>query len=160
MYKLQERLSFWEGYKNLYNFNFLEKNSLKEIKEKIKGNFLIIPFPFEDECLEIIKKYINGEIISETLNLFYFIKRDFDVSNDNVYKYELNPITQEIKINIFDLKSKDVYEIKERAFTPQGVTEFLEFKGFKVKEISGDELKSKIKESSRFLILRFEKVWR
>lgn len=158
MYKLEERISFWEGYKNLYNFNFIEKKRLKEIKEKIKGNFLIIPFPFEDENLEIIKNYINGEIISETLNLFYFIKKDFDAFNNKIYKYELNPITQEIKINIFDLKTKEVDEIKEKAFTPQGVSEFLEFKGFKVKEISGDELKSKIKESSRFLILRFEKV--
>ncbi len=158
MYKIQERISFWKGYKNLYNFNFLEKKSLKEIKEKIKGNFLIIPFPFEDENLEIIKKYINGEIISETLNLFYFIKKDFDIFDDKIYKYELNPITQEIKINIFNLKSKEMDEIKEKIFTPQGVIEFLEFKGFKVKEISGDELKSKIKESSRFLILRFEKA--
>lgn len=158
MYKIQERISFWEGYKNLYNFNFLEKKSLKEIKEKIKGNFLIIPFPFENENLEIIKKFINGEIISETLNLFYFIKKDFDIFDDKIYKYELNPITQEIKINIFDLKTKEVDEIKEKIFTPQGVIEFLEFKGFKVKEISGDELKSKIKESSRFLTLRFEKA--
>lgn len=158
MYKLEERISFWEGYRDLYNFNFLEKKGLKEIKEKIKGNFLIIPFPFEDEYLEIIKRNINGEIFSETLNLFYFIKKEFDFFDEKIYKYELNPITQEIKIYIFDLKSKEVNEIEEKVFTPQGISEFLEFKGFKVKEISGDKLNSKIKESSRFIILRFEKV--
>lgn len=158
MYKLEERISFWEGYRDLYNFNFLEKKSLKNIKEKIKGNFLIIPFPFEDEYLEIIKRNINGEIFSETLNLFYFIKKEFDFFDEKIYKYELNPITQEIKIYIFDLKSKEVNEIEEKVFTPQGISEFLEFKGFKVKEISGDKLNSKIKESSRFIILRFEKV--
>ncbi|MCX8094961.1 MAG: hypothetical protein N3D74_02035 [Caldisericia bacterium] len=131
---------------------------MKEIKEKLKGNFLILPFPFEHNYLEIIKNYLKGEIFTETLNLFYFIKRDFDIFEDKIYKYELDPINQEVKINIFDLKFNEVQELKEKAFTPKGVFEFLEFNGFKVKEISGDELGKGIKDNSIYLILRFEKI--
>lgn len=157
MFKLEERVSFWKEIKNKYNFHFIKREDLKDIKEKTKDNFLILPSVFYLEYLEIIKKYFFGEIFSETLNLFYFIKRDAEIINDEIFKYELNPISQSIKIKVFNIHTKEMYEIEEKLFTPIGIVEFLQFNGFKVKEIAGDKLGSKIKESSRYLVVRFER---
>lgn len=160
MYSLLERIALWGEIKDKYNLHFIKREDLKYITEKTKDNYLILPSIFEVEYLEIIKKYFLGEIFSETLNLFYFIKKDIESYNDEIYKYEINPITQTIKIRIVNTQSKLTYNIEEKAFTPIGIVEFLKFNGFKVKEIAGDKLGNKIKESSRYLVVRFERVWR
>lgn len=158
MYNLEERVSLWEEIKDKYNFRFIKREDLKYIKEKTKDNFLILPSIFEIEYLDIIKRYFLGEIFSETLNLFYFIKKDIESFNDEIYKYELNPISQTVKIKIVNTKTKLTYYIEEKTFTPVGVVEFLQFNGFKVKDIAGDKLRNKIKENSRYLVVRFERV--
>lgn len=156
MYRLEDRISFWNNFKENLNFIFLNKFEIKNIHKK--GKFLILPFPFEENILDIIKNFYYGEIITEVLNLFYFIKRDFEFYNNKVIKYELNPIDQTVKIKFFDFDLNERYEIEEKTFTPIGVVEFLKFRGFRVKEVSGDKVGSKIKESSRYIVLRFERL--
>ncbi|MBC7194410.1 MAG: hypothetical protein H5U37_01970 [Caldisericia bacterium] len=135
MFFLENRISLWEKYKDKYNFSFLKKEEIKNINEKIEKNILILPFPHEDENLEILKNFVKKEIFSEVLNLFYFIKREADFFEDKIFKYDLNPDEDILKITIYDFKLKEVKELKERVFTPTGIKEYLYFKGFNLKEI-------------------------
>ncbi len=155
---LENRIFVWEKYKFKYNFSFLKKEEIKNLNEKLDKNLLILPFPFEDENLEILKKFVKKEIFSEILNLFYFIKCETDFFEDKIFKYDLNPNEDNLKITIFDLKSKEVKELNERVFTPTGIKEYLYFKGFNLKEIWGNFPDEKIKEKDPFLTLRFEKL--
>jgi hypothetical protein len=155
---LEERFSLWENFKNEYNFYFIKKEDIKNLDEKIDKNLLILPFPYEDEYLKILRNFALKDIYSEVLNLFYFIKREFDFFDDKVYKYILDHKNDILTIKVYDFKLKEVKEFNDRVFTPIGIKEYLSFNGFKVKDLWGDIPKEKIRENDKFITLRFEKL--
>ncbi|MGB9842788.1 MAG: hypothetical protein ACPLN1_00365 [Caldisericia bacterium] len=152
-----ERKSIWMDFSIKKNLNFILKTDFFKLKEKIL-NPLILPSPFmNEEVFEIFKNKVKGEIYTEVLNLFYFLKTKNEVVFPKFYIYELDIKNDLVKIKIFDLENSNRETIIDKAFTPKGIEEFLNFNNFKLKEIWGDHPSGKIKESTRFLLLRIDK---
>jgi hypothetical protein len=157
MFDIEERKSIWMDFCNKKNLNFILRENLLKNNEKIL-NPLILPSPFSDEkFIEVLKNKTKGEIYTEVLNLFYFIKVKNEVISNKFYIYSLDLKDDLIKIDTFDLETSKKDTFIENGFTPKGIEEFLNFKNFKLKEIWGDFPSGKIKENSRFLLLRIEK---
>jgi len=157
MFDIEERKSIWLDFCNKKNLNFILRENLLKNNEKIL-NPLILPSPFSDEkFIEVLKNKTKGEIYTEVLNLFYFIKVKNEFISNKFYIYSLDLKDDLIKIDSFDLETSKKDTFIEKGFTPKGIEEFLNFKNFKLKEIWGDFPSGKIKENSRFLLLRIEK---
>ena len=157
MFDIEERKSIWLDFCNKKNLNFILRENLLKNNEKIL-NPLILPSPFSDEkFIEVLKNKTKGEIYTEVLNLFYFIKVKNEFISNKFYIYSLDLKDDLIKIDTFDLETSKKDTFIEKGFTPKGIEEFLNFKNFKLKEIWGDFPSGKIKENSRFLLLRIEK---
>lgn len=157
MFDIEERKSIWLDFCNKKNLNFILRENLFKNNEKIL-NPLILPSPFSDEkFIEVLINKTKGEIYTEVLNLFYFIKVKNEVISNKFYIYTLDLKDDLIKIDTFDLETSKKDTFIEKGFTPKGIEEFLNFKNFKLKEIWGDFPLGKIKENSRFLLLRIEK---
>jgi len=157
MFDIEERKSIWLDFCNKKNLNFILRENLLKNNEKIL-NPLILPSPFSDEkFIEVLINKTKGEIYTEVLNLFYFIKVKNEVISNKFYIYSLDLKDDLIKIDSFDLETSKKDTFIEKGFTPKGIEEFLNFKNFKLKEIWGDFPSGKIKENSRFLLLRIEK---
>lgn len=157
MFDIEERKSIWMDFCNKKNLNFILREDLLKTHEKIL-NPLILPSPFsDDKFLEVLMNKIKGEIYTEVLNLFYFIKIRNEVVSNKFYIYSLDLKDDLIKIDIFDLETSKKDSFIEKGFTPKGIEEFLNFKHLKLKEIWGDFPSGKIKENSRFLLLRIGK---
>lgn len=157
MFEIEERKSVWMDFCNKKNLNFILREDLINFKEKI-SNSLILPSPFSfDSYIEVLINSVKGEIYTEILNLFYFAKVRNEVVSSKLYLYEVNLKNDLIKIEIIDLKTSAKITYQEKGFTPKGIKEFLNFKDFKLKEIWGDFPLGRIKETSKFLLLRIEK---
>lgn len=160
MFEIEERKSIWKDFCNKKNLNFILREDLINLKEKI-SNSLILPSPFSnDSYIEVLINSVKGEIYTEVLNLFYFAKVRNEIALSKLYLYEVDLKNDLIKIEIIDLKTSVKKTYIEKGFTPKGIEELLNFKKFKLKEIWGDFPLGRIKENSKFLLLRIVKKWK
>ena len=157
MFNIEQRKSIWSDFCCKNNLNFISREDFLEIKENIT-NPLILPSPFlSEKTFEIIKNRVKGEIYTEVLNLFFFIKVKIEYISPKFYVYELDIKSDSIKIEEFDLENYKKESFIEKAFTPKGIEEFLKFKNLRLKEVWGDYPSGKIKDETRFLLLRIDK---
>lgn len=157
IYSFEERKKVWIDFLDKRGLNFVSREDFFQMNQKI-FNPLILPSPFLNKNIfEILKNKTDGEIYTEVLNLFYYIKVSYELITDSFYKYSLNLIDDIVYIDVINLNEKGRLSFFDRGFTPKGVEEFLKLNGFKLKEIWGDYPSGKIKDDSRFLLLRIGK---
>lgn len=158
MYFLEDRKRAWLDYLTKKGLNFILKDDLPKIKKKII-NPLILPSPlFNEDFIKELKEKFEGEIYTEVLNLFYFMKKSFDKVDSNIFFYNLDLINDKIVVEFLNIENYKKENLTFKGFTPKGIEEYLKFNNFKLIEIWGDKPLGKIKESSKFLLLRIKRI--